>query len=448
MDLQDVEFSSYGQASTTPSPVNRMMAAFAAGFREEVDINLGVGYVNESTIPRDLIAEALSEVLHHPHQYRLALNYGGPAGSANLIDSLRRFHLEHRLGGLTAEVLDRQEVIIGATGASSLLEGLAQIIEPGIVITADPMYYIYCDLLERKGFEVHAVPEDEEGLDLDRLEVTLRDLGTRRDRVRFFYVVTVNNPTCSILSNERRRGLVEMAARLSRELGRKVPVFLDKAYENLVHDPTVAPLQSALLYDETGLVYEIGTLSKILAPALRIGYLIGPGGPLVTALVQKTSDTGFSAPLITQEIASWLLDRHAAAQIERVNAGYREKAIRTREWLDAELGDRLAQCQGGRAGFYFYLTFREVETHERSGFFRFLARATGDQEIDGPTGDRRPRVLYLPGEFCVHPRGELVEAGRRQLRLSYGFEELPRIEQAVGLMREAASHAAARPTTE
>ncbi|NQT38993.1 MAG: aminotransferase class I/II-fold pyridoxal phosphate-dependent enzyme [Planctomycetes bacterium] len=249
------------------------------------------------------------------------------------------------------------------------------------------------------------------------------------------------NASSNIISNHRRRKLVDIATRLSRRIGRKVPVFFDKAYENLIHDPAVEPPQSALLDDELGLVYEIGTLSKILAPALRIGYMIGPGGPLLAAMVQKTSDAGFSAPLITQEIASYLLDRHVAGQIDKVNAGYREKAAATRRWLDAELGDVLSGYTGGSAGFYFYLTLADIETHERSAFFRFLSRTTGQPDIDGPSGDKQPRVLYIPGEFCVDPQGELVEAGRRQLRLSYGFEELPRIKQAVEWMREAAAYA-------
>jgi len=433
--------SEYGKASSVPAPVGRMMAAFAADFRDELDINLGVGYVNENTIPRAWIEEALHAVLADPQKYRLALNYGGPAGSPNLIESIRRFHLEHHLGGLTDDVLRRNEIIIGPNGATSLLEGIAHVMAPGIVVTCDPIYYIYCNFLERMGFEICAVPEDDDGLDIDRLAKKLQELGERRKDVRFFYVVTVSNPTCGILANRRRQQLVEAAAGLSRELRRKVPVFFDKAYENLIHDPAVERPVSGLLYDELRIVYEIGTLSKILAPALRIGYLIGPDGPLLRAMIQKTSDAGFSAPLITQEIASYLLDSHVAEQIERVNAGYRAKAARTRQWIDARLGDALAECRGGSAGFYFYLTFQGVETHERSAFFRFLSRTTGRAEVDGPAGAKKPRVLYIPGEFCVHPRGELVAAGRRQLRLSYGFEELPRIEQAIELMSQAVSYA-------
>ena len=49
--------------------------------------------------------------------------------------------------------------------------------------------------------------------------------------------------------------------------------------------------------------------------------------------------------------------------------------------------------------------------------------------------------MYIPGEYCVHPRGDLAERGKRQLRLSYGFEDVPAIQRALGLMREAAEFA-------
>jgi hypothetical protein len=52
--------------------------------------------------------------------------------------------------------------------------------------------------------------------------------------------------------------------------------------------------------------------------------------------------------------------------------------------------------------------------------------------------------MYIPGEYCVHPRGDLVEQGKRQLRLSYGFEDVPAILRAIVWMREAAEYARAR----
>lgn len=414
------------------------MSDFAHDFRDGIDLNLGVGYVNEDTIPVPLLTEAIEAVAADPGRYRQAFNYGSPAGSANLVGALRRFLTRMRIGGLDAATLDRKRLIIGACGATSILDGLADVLEPGIVVTSDPMYYIYTEALERKGFELLAVPEDGEGMELAALD---RKLAGREDRVSFFYTVTVNNPSCTILSNARRRALYERAAEVSRRRERAVPIFYDLAYELLLHDPTSPPFVSMLPEDDIGIAYEIGTLSKVLAPGLRIGYLLGPDGPLMNAMVQRTSDTGFSAPLFVQEMASYLLDHHIAEQLAAVNAGYRAKAVVVREAIAGELGDLIEECRGGSAGFYFYLTFKEVETHPRSAFFRYLTRTTGDPVQDGPAGAKHPRTFYIPGEYCVHPRGDLAEKGRRQLRLSYGFEDANRVAGALKLMREAAAYA-------
>ena len=172
---------------------------------------------------------------------------------------------------------------------------------------------------------------------------------------------------------------------------------------------------------------EAALLEQILAPALRIGYLLGPEGPLMNAMVQRTSDDGFSAPLFVQEMASWLLDHHIDAQIRAVNEGYRQKALAVGAAIQERLGPWLEGVTGGSAGFYFYLTFRRLETHPDSPFFTALAQ-----------GGSAPRVIYIPGIYCVAGGGEIGVAARRQLRLSYGFEETERILEALDLMRDAA----------
>ena len=446
MKIRDVVLSAYGKASSIPSPVNQLMTDFAVDFRDEYDINLGVGYVNEQTIPHQQIQLACEKVLTHPKKYRAALNYGGAQGSPNLIKSLRRYHVENRIGGITEQILDNRDIVIGANGATSLLESITHLLPAGIILTADPMYYIYCNDLERKGFTVIAIPEDDEGLNIELLKAKLAALMDERKAIRFFYIVTVNNPTCTILSNNRKRELVDTVTQLSHEVGRKVPLFFDNAYSDLVHDSTVEPLESALCYDKLGIVHEIGTLSKILAPGLRIGYLIGPKGPFLNSIVQRTSDIGFSAPLINQEIASYLLDHNIEAQIEKVNKGYHYKAKAVKNWITELLGDNVQECRGGSAGFYYYLTLKQTTTGATSDFFKFLTRTTGQEEVDGPLDAQHPKVIYIPGEHCVHPSGEMVEVGKRQFRISYGFEELPQIQTALELMKSAIAYSKNRQT--
>jgi DNA-binding transcriptional MocR family regulator len=439
--MNGIPLSAYGLASTSPSPVNRMMASFAVDFRDEIDINLGVGYVNERTIPRQRITEALRAVVDEPRKYRLAFNYGGAEGSPNLVASLRRFLVEDHSGSLSPALLSGKRIIVGANGATSLLQAAAHVLGPGTVVTSDPMYYIYTNYLERLGFTIVAIPEDHDGI---RTDLICERISARLGDISFFYVTSIGNPTSSILSNARKLDLVDIVTKCSRRVGRTMPLLIDGAYDGLVHDPSIQAPASGMIYDSLGIVYELGTLSKILAPALRIGYMIGPDGPFMDAIVQAVNDIGFSAPLINQEIASYMLDRHVARQLQRVNEGYREKAVATRAWIQRYLGEECEDIAGGSAGFYYYITFKSVETHDRSAFFRFLARTTGDAVVDGPAENRGPRVVYLPGAYCVHPRGLLAEKGKRQLRISYGYEELSRIEKGLAIMKDAIGYARQR----
>ena len=360
-----IRLSSYGQASTSPSPVSRLLSSFTHDFRDGVDVNLGVGYVNEKTIPVPELMEALQTVGRDGVKYRQAFNYGSPVGSANLVGSIRRFLATMKIGQLDEATIERNRLAIGACGATSILDGLSQVLPPGIVAYSDPAYYIYADVLERKGFEILPVPEDAEGMDVELLERKLRELGPAAEQISFFYVVTVNNPSGTILSNKRRRALYEVAARESRRQKRLIPIFYDLAYELLLHDPAAEPALSVLPEDELGIVYEIATLSKIIAPGLRIGYLLGPDSPFMHAMIEKTSDTGFSAPLFVQEMASYLLDTRIKEQLRVVNAGYREKAVAVKAGIERSLGRYLQEVRGGSAGFYFYLTFKDVDSNQR-----------------------------------------------------------------------------------
>lgn len=436
-EIRDVKLSNYGKASSVPSAVNQMMTDFAVGFRDELDINLGVGYVNENTIPHQQIQDACEAVITNPQKYRAALNYGSAQGSQNLIESIRKYHLDNKIGKITEDVFKTRDIVIGANGATSLLESITHLLPTGIVYTADPMYYIYCNDLHRKGFSIHAIPEDNQGLQTDILKARLKMLGHGKEKIRFFYVVTVNNPSCTILSNHRKRELVEIVTELSYELDRKIPIFFDNAYSELIHDNSVEPIESAFNYDELGIVYEIGTLSKILAPGLRIGYLIGPQGVFLNSIIQRTSDIGFSAPLINQEIASYLLDNNIETQIKKVNDGYKQKAQQVKTWIEKLMGDSVQSCSGGKAGFYYYLTLTNTETDSKSDFFKYLTRTTGQEAIDGPLCNPHPKVIYIPGAHCVHPYGDMVEIGKQQLRISYGFEELTQIHKALKLMQGA-----------
>lgn len=502
-----VRLSDYGKSCSQPSPVSQLMQDFSRGFRVGVDVNLGVGYVNEDTIPAQTIAEAFHHVATHPEQYPHAFNYGESKGSQRLDGALRRFFVRHSLGGYTQESLSKREFAIGANGATSLLYAFAQVMPRGVVITSDPNYYIYSNALRRLGFTLRTLPEDDDGIDVDALETVLQ---TCADDVSFVYIVTIGNPSAAILSNSRRERIVRAVTALSRRLGRKVPLVFDEAYEWLLHDgaappepaasespaespnPSVqsplgaqqqqqqqqanaafeaarapapkpdvetlplsgslpsgallsGPLLSGVQWDELGLVYELGTLSKVLAPSLRIGFVLGPPGQLLDALVQCTNDIGFSAPLINQEACAHLLDTIVDDHVRAVRAGYRAKATLVKAALDRHLSAWLEHCVGGRAGFYYYLTLQGIETHAASAFYAHCSGAashiTAAPSDNAALDQTPPRVIYLPGNLCVDPDGVSAEVARRQMRLSFGFSSNDELERGIDLLGQAARYA-------
>ena len=129
-----------------------------------------------------------------PTKYRQAFNYGDPAGSANLIESLQRFLTRMRVGGLDANSIARKRMAVGASGATSILQcfPLTVLVEPGLVVTSDPMCYIYADVLEQRGFEILAIPEDSEGISLGLLDLAIAKMPVTPN---YFYVMTMKAAT-------------------------------------------------------------------------------------------------------------------------------------------------------------------------------------------------------------------------------------------------------------
>lgn len=439
--------SHYGELSTLPSPISAMTSDFSHSFRPGIDINLGVGYVNDQTIPSQELLDCFSYILKHQHAFKSSLNYGAAQGSQNLIQSIISYYVRNSIGGLTAQDFLHLDVAIGANGATSILDAIADVVPKGVVFTVEPLYYIYTETLHRKGFTVCAIPETDEGIDINYLEQTIQTIDS--STISFFYIITVNNPTTCIVSNSSKQQIIRIAEQIAQKRGFKVPVFFDKAYEDIIYDTSVEKPISGLLYDTSNCVYEIGTLSKIIAPALRVGYIIGSPGNLLTAIVQRNNDVGFSASLLLQDISSVFLDLHIDSHRLKVLQGYAFKSQILQKYISEHLASYVERVQGGKAGFYMYITFLKIQTHSESEFYTYLSRKTGDAKIDGKPNALHPRLVYIPGAICMTEQSEYKELRLRQLRISFGFESSAELERAVLLMKEAAEYAQKKnPDTE
>jgi 2-aminoadipate transaminase len=161
---------------------------------------------------------------------------------------------------------------------------------------------------------------------------------------KFIYTIpTIQNPTASILPLDRRHALL----RLAREYN--VAVFEDECYADLLWDGIEAP--PALYALDPGCVVHIGSFSKSLAPALRLGYLIS-GWDIMSRLLPLKGDSGTGAldQMIVAEYFSRNFDRH----VTNLNSVLREKLDTMTEAVAREFGSE-AECWVPKGGIFLWI---------------------------------------------------------------------------------------------
>ncbi|HET8987702.1 MAG TPA: PLP-dependent aminotransferase family protein, partial [Humibacillus sp.] len=188
------------------------------------------------------------------------------------------------------------------------------------VAVEDPGYEAAHRLLETHRAVVHAVPVDDEGLVVDALPTG----------VRLIHVTPSHQfPTGVPMSRARRTALLEWAVRHDALI-----VEDDYDSEFRFADRPLEPLQSL---DRDGRVVYIGSFSKSLLPALRVGYAIAPVS-LQPALREARRVTVWNGDAATQSaLADFLAEGHHAAHVRRASKVYRER----RDVLLALLEERL-----------------------------------------------------------------------------------------------------------
>ncbi|MGB0506175.1 MAG: PLP-dependent aminotransferase family protein [Pikeienuella sp.] len=132
--------------------------------------------------------------------------------------------------------------------------------------------------LKRKGVTVETVPVDADGMDVEALSNILDTLKARGVRAKYIFTIpTVHNPTGAIMTLPRRERLMELAR------AHDTVVFEDECYADLVWAGTRPPALRSL--DTDGRVIHIGTFSKTIAPALRVGICLRRLGCVIAPVI-------------------------------------------------------------------------------------------------------------------------------------------------------------------
>jgi 2-aminoadipate transaminase len=167
----------------------------------------------------------------------------------------------------------------------------------------------------RRGVNVVSIPLDAGGMRMDALESALA--GLRQDGVRpkFIYTIpTVQNPTATVLDLDRRKKLLALAEHYG------VPIFEDDCYADLTWSGERPPALYAM--SKTQNVIHIGSFSKTIAPALRVGFVVAPWGILSRILALKT-DAGSGG--LEQMLLAEYCELHFADHLPKLRQRFRAK---------------------------------------------------------------------------------------------------------------------------
>jgi len=370
-------------------------------------ISLAAGFVDQASLPREIVARITSEIFQDPAEGRKALQYGTTVGDATLRREI--VALLERNERVEAGAFDASfPRVVVTTGSAQLLYLVTEaLIDPGdIVLVEAPTYLVFLGVLETRGARVIGIPIDEGGMRLDDLESTLADLESQGElgRVKMIYTVSEHsNPSGISLAEDRRRPLVALARRWSKR--NPIYVLEDAAYRGLNFERDEP--SSVWRHDPEGeTVIYARTFSKTFSPGIKLGFGLLPSR-LVASVLSLKGNHDFGSSNLTQQIMARALadgsyDRHLKGLIGM----YRRK----RDVMLEALDEQFAPFDGG---------FRW--TRPQGGMFIWL-EAPGHLDLGakGPVIAHclQRGVLYIPGAFAFP--NEPTSAPRNFARICFG----------------------------
>ncbi|HVH76380.1 MAG TPA: PLP-dependent aminotransferase family protein [Stellaceae bacterium] len=199
--------------------------------------------------------------------------------------------------------------------------------------------------LQRLGVKVVGTPLDDNGIRIDGLARVLGDLAKKGTKPKYIYTIpTIQNPTGSVMPLARRRELLALSA----EHG--VPIFEDECYADLLWEGEAPPAIYSL---DPARVIHIGSFSKTLSPALRLGYAVADWeamSRLVTLKRETDSGTGALDQMLVAEYFSRSFDPHVA----ELNGVLKEKLATMVEAVEREFGTA-AELWRPKGGIFLWL---------------------------------------------------------------------------------------------
>ncbi len=399
MLVYDKFFSSVAK-SIKASEIREILAII----RERKDvISLAGGIPDPQTFPREELAEfAKKMIIEMGNQ---ALQYSETKGILEVREMLSHFLLESR--GIS---VDAENIII-TTGSQQGLDLIARtFLDPGdIVITENPSYLAALGAFKVRGARLVGIKIDKQGMRTDLLEETVKKLVNEGKKIKFIYTIPVGqNPAGTTMPPDRKKHLIEIANKYD------LLVIEDDPYSYFIYDETVdiTPLKA---YDEEDRVIYMSTISKILAPGLRIGWLACPSGvtrklELIKQYMDLHTPT-LNQFIVAEAIRTGLVSQHA----HKLSPFYKKKRDTMLKAIKDYFPENVWYTEPVGGFFVFvYVNKKGFDTG------KLLYKA-----ID------KYKVAYVPGK-SFHTDG----TGENSMRLSFSYPPPELIEEGIRRIAE------------
>ncbi|MEY5028775.1 MAG: 2-aminoadipate transaminase [Pseudomonadota bacterium] len=341
-------------------------------------ISFAGGFPDSAMFDVDGIREASNAAL--AHDPGAALQYGATEGYGPLREQLAQFMAQKGAKDVAPDQL------IVTTGSQQALDLLGKtLISPGDkVIVEGPTFLATIQCFRLYGAELISAPIDGNGVQLDKLEQLIAE-----HKPKFVYLIpTFGNPSGAMLSAERRKRVLELAVQYN------TLIVEDDPYGDLYFGDVPPPSLLAMSPQVPGsrdLLVHCGSLSKVLSPGLRVGWMIAPAELLAKATMCKQFSDAHTSTFAQATAAEYLKAGRMPATLDKVRSVYAQRARTMGDALRKELGDAVSfvQPQGGL-------------------FVWARLTGAGGKVADGNVYAKRAieqGVAFVPGSpfFCANP---------------------------------------------
>jgi 2-aminoadipate transaminase len=386
----------------TSTPIFAYMSQLREGLPKPAPVagnplyNFGTGHNDPDLIPVDGLARAIQQALSVCGRDLAKYMMGG---SALGIESLRKLVAKMLFERRGISVAPDQVLITGGSAQGIDLVNQILVSRGDTVIYEQYTYSGAFSKLARAGARCVGAPLDEDGVIPESLDRLLWDLKARRIAPRYLYIIpTVQNPTGTVMSLERRHQLLAV----TREHG--LPILEDDCYADVSWAGALPPALFAL--DPTQVIY-IGSFSKSLAPALRVGYAVAQPG-LVSQLLACKNDGGTGA--VDQLTVLQYMDGRFDTHLREVSRRLEAKAVAMIEAFARHFGAH-ARIRKPAGGIYVWV--------------ELLANHIDTRNLVEPA--KAAGITFNPGaEWACDP-----ESAKHFMRLCFAMPSLEEIETGV-----------------